>query len=329
MRATLDPRAVLQHLAPGGPVSGAELAEQLGVTRAAVWKQIEALRAAGLPIEARTKVGYCLPWPIDLLAADRIQKALHAAGPPVEVHWELDSTQDALARLPAGAPDLTVVLAELQTQGRGRRGHGWASPPCLGLYLSCLKHFAGGPASLGGLSIAAGVCVAQALTEAGVPDLQLKWPNDVLVHGAKLAGVLIEVQGEYDGPCTARVGVGVNLRLPPALGATLGQPVTDLAALCGSAPPERNALAARLIDHLRAGLLKFEQQGLAPFVQDFARRDALAGQALTITGAGDLQQGVGCGIDARGALRVEHGGQVHTIQSSHVSVRPQPLNGGG
>ena len=329
MRATLDPRAVLQQLAPGGPVSGAELAKQLGVTRAAVWKQIEALRAAGLPIEARTKVGYCLPWPIDLLAADRIHRALRTAGPPVQLHWELDSTQDALARLPADAPDLTVVMAELQTQGRDRRRHGWTSPPCLGLYLSCLKHFAGGPASLGGLSIAAGVCVAQALAVAGVPDLQLKWPNDVLVHGAKLAGVLIEVQGEYDGPCTARVGVGVNLRLPPALGATLGQPVTDLTTLCGSALPERNALAARLIDHLRTGLLAFETQGLAPFVQDFSRRDALVGQALTITGAGDLHQGVGRGIDARGALRVEHGGQVHTIQSSHVSVRPQPSSGGG
>lgn len=329
MKATLDPREVLQQLAHGGPVSGAELAAQLGVTRAAVWKQIEALRAAGLPIEARTKVGYCLPWPMELLDAERIQQALPNPAAPVQVHWALDSTQDALARLPGDAPDLSVVLAETQTQGRGRRGHGWASPPCLGLYLSCLKHFAGGPASLAGLSIAAGVCVAQALAEAGVPDLQLKWPNDVLAHGAKLAGVLIEVQGEYDGPCTARVGVGVNLRLPPEWRATLGQPVTDLASLCGGRPPERNALAARLIDHLRTGLITFEEKGLAPFVPDFARRDALAGQALTLTGAGDLHQGVGRGIDARGALRVEHAGQVHTIQSSHVSVRLQPSSGGG
>ena len=108
----------------------------------------EALRAAGLPIEARTKVGYCLPWPMELLDAERIQQALPNPAAPVQVHWALDSTQDALARLPGDAPDLSVVLAETQTQGRGRRGHGWASPPCQGLYLSCLKHFAGGPASL-------------------------------------------------------------------------------------------------------------------------------------------------------------------------------------
>jgi BirA family biotin operon repressor/biotin-[acetyl-CoA-carboxylase] ligase len=125
------------------------------------------------------------------------------------------------------------------------------------------------------------------------------------------------------------VGVGVNLRLPPEWHARLGQPVTDLATLCGGRPPERNALAARLIDHLRTGLITFEEKGLVPFVPDFARRDALAGQALTLTGAGDLHQGVGRGIDARGALRVEHAGQVHTIQSSHVSVRLQPSSGGG
>jgi len=321
MKRALSPHEVMQRLAPGTPISGEALAEQLGVTRAAVWKQIAALRALGLPIEARTNVGYSLPWPVELLDATRIAQLSGEAGPPVQVHWALDSTQDELARTLQAQPDLAVVLAEQQTGGRGRRGHAWRSPPCMGVYLSCLKRFAGGPATLSGLSIAAGVCAAQALAELGVPDLRLKWPNDLLARGAKLAGILIELQGEYDGPCTARVGVGVNLRLPDDLHESVSQPVIDLATLCDGTPPGRNAIAAALIRHLRAGLLGFERAGLAPLLADFARLDALAGQPLRLDGAGVPNEGTGRGINERGALRVEHAGSVTLIESSQVSVR--------
>ncbi|MGB6099309.1 MAG: biotin--[acetyl-CoA-carboxylase] ligase [Comamonas sp.] len=324
MKRTLSPHEVMQRLAPGMPISGEALAEQLGVTRAAVWKQIAALRALGLPIEARTNVGYSLPWPVELLDATRIAQLSGAAGPPIQVHWALDSTQDELARTLHAQPDLAVVLAEQQTGGRGRRGHVWSSPPCMGVYLSCLKRFAGGPATLSGLSIAAGVCTAHALAELGVPDLRLKWPNDLLARGAKLAGILIEVQGEYDGPCTARVGVGVNLRLPEDLHQTVTQPVIDLATLCSGQPPGRNAIAAALIRHLRAGLLSFERSGLAPFLDDFARLDALADQPLCLQGAGALREGTGRGINDRGALRVQHEGIITLIESSQVSVRIAP-----
>ncbi|MCZ2103850.1 MAG: biotin--[acetyl-CoA-carboxylase] ligase [Burkholderiales bacterium] len=321
MKHSLTPRDVVRRLAPGTPVSGEALAEELGVTRAAVWKQIAALRALGLPIEARTNVGYCLPWPVELLDAARIAQFSGEAGAPVQVHWALDSTQDELARALDALPDLAVVLAEQQSGGRGRRGHDWRSPPCMGVYLSCLKRFAGGPATLSGLSIAAGVCAVHALAELGVPDLRLKWPNDLLARGAKLAGILIEVQGEYDGPCTARVGVGVNLHLPGDLHEAVHQPVIDLATLCDGTPPGRNVIAAAVIRHLRAGLLGFERSGLAPFLAAFARLDALAGHPLRLDGAGVPSTGTGRGIDERGALRVEHAGAITLIESSQVSVR--------
>lgn len=322
-----DPPAkeLLRQLATGEPVSGEALAAQLGVTRAAVWKQIAALRAMGLPIEARSRAGYRMPWPLQLLHTPSIASRLGTApGAPIHLHWELDSTQDALARLLPDAPDLTVVLAEHQTLGRGRRSHGWLSPPGLGLTLSCLKHFAGGPARLSGLSIAMGVCVVQALTSAGVPGLQLKWPNDVVTDHGKLAGILIEVSGEYDGPSVVRVGVGLNVRLSPTLHGTLDQPVTDLATLCGGTPPDRNALAACVIEHLRTGLLRFEQEGLAPFARDFAHMDWLAGKPLTVSGPHGMQTGMGRGIDAHGALRVETGGHITSVYSDNVSVRSQP-----
>ncbi|MBW7832670.1 MAG: biotin--[acetyl-CoA-carboxylase] ligase [Simplicispira suum] len=318
-------RELLRQLATGNPVSGEALATQLGVTRAAVWKQIDALRAMGLPIEARSRAGYRMPWPMQLLQVPSIVSKLGtAAGAPVHLYWELDSTQDELARLLPDAPDLTVVLAERQTLGRGRRSHGWLSPPGLGITLSCLKHFAGGPARLSGLSIAMGVCVVQALTCAGVPGLQLKWPNDVVAAQGKLAGILIEVSGEYDGPSVVRVGVGMNVRLSPAVHGTLDQPAADLATLCGGTPPDRNELAARIIASLRIGLLRFEQEGLAPFAQDFAHMDWLAGKPLSVHGPQGMQSGIGRGIDARGALCVEIDGRIRSVYSDKVSVRIQP-----
>jgi len=194
------------------------------------------------------------------------------------------------------------------------------------VYLSCLKRFAGGPATLSGLSIAAGVCAAQALAELGVPDLRLKRPNDLLARGAKLAGILIEVQGEYDGPCTARVGVGVNLRLPDDLHESVSQPVIDLATLCDGTPPGRNAIAAALIRHLRAGLLGFERAGLAPFLADFARLDALAGQPLRLDGAGVPNEGTGRGINERGALRGARGQRHADREQPSVGAPGHQLN---
>lgn len=315
-------RELLHQLAAGSAVSGETLATHLGVTRAAVWKQIAALRAMGLPIEARTRAGYRMPWPMQLLHIPSIVSKLGTApDSPVHLHWELDSTQDELARLLPDAPDLTVVLAEHQTLGRGRRSHGWLSPPGLGITLSCLKYFVGGPAVLSGLSIAMGVCVVQALASAGVPGLQLKWPNDVVTDHGKLAGILIEVSGEYDGPSVVRVGVGLNVRLPPTVQGTLDQPVTDLATLCGGTPPDRNELAARVIERLRIGLLRFEQEGLAPFAQDFVHMDWLAGKPLTVRGPHGMHSGIGHGIDAHGALRAEIDGHITSVYSDKVSVR--------
>lgn len=307
MPSELSARELLRQLGTGNAVSGEALATQFDVTRAAVWKQIAALRALGLPIEARSRAGYRMPWPLQLLHLPSIASKLQTASDsPIHLHWEQDSTQDALARLLPDAPDMTVVLAEYQTLGRGRRGHGWLSPPGMGITLSCLKHFAGGPAALSGLSIAMGVCLVQALTRAGVPGLQLKWPNDVVADEGKLAGILIEVSGEYDGPSVVRVGVGLNVRLAPSVHGAIDQAVTDLATLCGGTPPDRNALAARLIEHLRIGLLRFEREGLLPFAQDFAHMDWLAGKSLSVCGPHGMQSGIGRGIDAHGALRVEN-----------------------
>lgn len=322
MKPGFSAQDLLRELASGSAVSGEALATRLGLTRAAIWKQMAALRALGLPIQARTGAGYSLPWPIELLDAGAITARLAPPGAPVHVHWQLDSTQGELARIAHQAPDLTAVLAETQSAGRGRRGRDWLCPPGMGVMLSILKRFSGGPAALSGLSVAMGVCAVQALQSlVPVEGLRLKWPNDLVIKGRKLAGILIEVDGEYDGPCTARVGLGLNLHLAPSVRQQLQQAATDLATSCGAALPARNLLAACLIDHLRAGLSRFEREGLAAFAEDFRRLDALAGQPLTLHGAQGEQRGIGRGIDARGALQVDIDGRLEAVFGDKISVR--------
>lgn len=318
----MHPRDVVAALAAGGETSGAALAQRLGVTRAAVWKQIEALRARGLPIEAQAGSGYRLGWPLQLLDVGVLRAGL--ASLPLgglDVHWELDSTSSELQRRGAAAADLSVVLAESQSAARGRRGRGWLSPPAVNLYLSCLKRFDAGFAALSGLSLAIGVAVLRALEDVGIDGAGLKWPNDVLVGDAKLAGILVELSGEYQGPCVAVVGVGLNLRMPSALRARAGQAVADLAGLCGGVPPERNAVAVRLIVRLVECLQRFEQDGFAAFAADFARFDLLYGKPLRLSGVHGELEGVGAGVDARGALRVRTDGGDIAIDSAEVTVR--------
>jgi BirA family biotin operon repressor/biotin-[acetyl-CoA-carboxylase] ligase len=322
---------LLAELAAGAPCSGVELAARAGVTRAAVWKQIEALRARGVPIEAGGAGGYRLPWPIQLLDAARIRGALPAAVAKrlgaLEVHWELDSTSSELQRRGAAAPDLSVVLAETQSAGRGRRGRRWLSPPGLNLYLSCLKRFDTGFASLAGLSLAVGVIVLRTLESLDIAGAGLKWPNDVLAvangkRSGKLAGILVELSGEYQGPCAAVIGIGLNLRLTDALREQAGQPACDLATLAGGTPPERNRVAAALIAALTDGLRQFEREGFAAFADDYARHDLLHGQPLRLSGAGGERDGTGAGVDARGALLLRlPDGELQRVDSADVSVR--------
>ncbi|WP_132142791.1 biotin--[acetyl-CoA-carboxylase] ligase [Luteibacter rhizovicinus] len=321
-------RDLLEALATGEAVSGAALARRAGVTRAAVWKQIEALRLKGVPVEAKVGGGYRLPWRTELLDPARIREHL----PPdiaqdlglLEVHWEIDSTSSELQRRLPTLDDCSIVIGEMQSAGRGRRGRAWLSPPGMNLYLSILKRFDGGFAGMTGLSLAVGVILMRALDELGIRTAGLKWPNDVLAGQAKLAGILVELSGEYLGPCTAVIGIGVNIRLPDALHEQAEQPITDLASLRGDDPPGRNRVAGVLIEKLVEGLRQFDRQGFAGFVADYAQYDLLKGEPLRVIGAQSEFAGTGEGVDPRGALLVRRDeGDIVAIDSADVSVRRQ------
>jgi BirA family biotin operon repressor/biotin-[acetyl-CoA-carboxylase] ligase len=318
-------REVLQRLI-AGPVSGDTLAREAGLTRAAMWKRIEALREAGVDIDAQAGRGYALRHPLELLDAAAISAALpidvRANVATLEVAWSLDSTNSELLRRDTPAQGAAVLLAERQTGGRGRRGRTWMSPLAAHLYLSVARQFSGGLSRLGGLSLVAGVAVAEALHAAGHDDVQLKWPNDLLVSGRKLGGLLVEGGGEHAGPVRAVIGLGLNVRMPSDAEAALDQPWIDLAQLA-SAAPARNAVAANVLGHLLPALEQFDAEGLSPFLTRYARFDALAGREVLIHGPGAPSSGTALGIASDGALRVRVEGEARSFHAGEVSVRPR------
>lgn len=319
--------AVLAALADGVAVSGGELGARLGLTRAAVWKQVARLRGLGLEVDAQPGAGYRLAAPFDRLDGAAIHAALPPAlrarmAPPAS-HWQLDSTSsELLRRASAGAPDLACCLAEVQNAGRGRRGREWRMPLGGGLAMSLLKRFDRGMAALAGLSLVVGIAACEALGDAGIAGVGLKWPNDLVAADAKLGGILVELGGDALGPCHAVIGIGLNLRLGDALIAAIDQPCTDLARLAGAAPA-RNALAARLLARLVPALERFERDGFAPFASAFAGFDALRGRPVRVIRAGDAgaRDGIACGVDARGALRMRFDDGERSIDSGELSVR--------
>lgn len=321
----MDDRALLARLATGR-VSGDALAREFGLTRAAVWKRIQNLRAAGVEIEGRAGDGYGLAHPVELLDAQALRSQLPAgvreglAG--LEIAWTLESTNTELLRRPVPARGVAVLLAERQTGGRGRRGRQWASPLASHIYLSLSRGFGGGLAQLAGLSLAVGVAAAEALRAAGFAQVGLKWPNDLLAGGAKLGGLLVEGGGEVAGPARAVIGLGLNVHMPAAFATGIGQAWTDLDTLAGQAV-SRNRIVAALLAALLPALDRFDAQGLAPFLPRYAALDLLAGRPVRVEEAGTLSEGVARGLADDGALRVELAGGMRHFHAGEVSVRPQ------
>jgi len=320
----MNDREMLVRLAqaPGG---GTALAREFGMTRAAVWKRIHALRGAGVEILARSGSGYALAAPLDLLDGERIRERLPAdvvAGlDACEVVWETDSTNAELLRRAATAR-LQVLVAERQTAGRGRRGRSWTSPLAAHLYLSLQRRFDGGVAALAGLSIAVGVATAEALRTLGFAAVGLKWPNDLVVRDRKLGGILIEFGGEDAGVVRAVIGIGINVRMPAAAAAHIDQPWIDLQAL-GTPLPSRDALAAEVIAAQARALDLFAESGLAPFLSRWRALDALGGRSVEVIAGVRREPGIALGIDDRGALRVRHADGERDYHSAEISVRAQ------
>lgn len=335
---------ILAILCDGKLHSGVSIASNLKVSRSAVHKHIKLLHSLGVEVHAIPGRGYRLSQAIELLNHQAIDAHLTRAARSqiagMEIHFTLDSTNDyCLQQLrlqplrntvadpgstrlpPASVVPARVVLAEYQRNGRGRRGKPWVSPFAGNLYLSLQWHFVNGALQLGGLSIVIGVALAKALTNIGVPDLRLKWPNDIYCRGAKLGGILIDVVAEASGPCTVVIGVGLNVKIPGQHGTKIDQSWTDLEMLMGRQCPKRNQLVAELLNHLCPAIEQFEQQGLTEAIDAWSDWDMMRGQEVILQLVSQQVRGTARGIDSQGAILLDTEAGLRRFTSGEVSLR--------
>ncbi len=319
--------ALLSLLAGGEYVSGQALADVLGVSRTAVWKQLNKLADAGLELESVKGLGYRIPGGLDLLDADAVRAGMGAESRALlgrlDIRDSLGSTNaEAMAQIAAGCGSGYVCTAEQQTAGRGRLGRQWVSPYARNLYLSVVWEYSQGAAALEGMSLAVGVAVARALANCGLPAVQLKWPNDVLHQGAKLGGILLEMTGDAAGTCQVVIGIGLNVDMPETSAAAIDQDWTDVRRLAGGEHPGRSALLGALLDELLPMLATFESSGFAPWRDEWQALDAFAGETVVLHSGSQQMAGVARGVDGRGALQLETAASgVQSIFGGEISLR--------
>lgn len=255
----------------------------------------------------------------DRVPLDRAEIARLAGGFEIEIHDLIDSTQRrARERVEAGERNPAVVIANAQSAGRGTRGRAWQSPPAAAVYLTAIWPSARRLAGLAGLSLVAGLAVRAALAHWRV-DVRLKWPNDVWAGQRKLGGILVEIVGDRRGSIVL-IGIGLNLKLPPAAAASIDQPWIELAQLLDPLPP-RNALIGALLAELHRCLLQFENRGLDAFMDAWREADALAGKDIWLLESAGPRAARALGIDELGRLKVDSAGQHRLISSGEVSIR--------
>ncbi len=315
--------AVLRRLSDGGFRSGEAIARELGVSRGSVWNALHSAEQAGIRVFKVRGRGYCLPEALDWLDP---QQVLESAGAlagrfEIEILDTAPSTSTLLLERAGAEPSGKVIAAELQWAGRGRRGRAWHCGLCEGLTFSLLWRFEQGPAFLAGLSLAVGVGLTRAFDELGAGGTRLKWPNDVLHGAGKLAGTLIELQGEMQGPSAAVIGVGINLKLGPESRRRVDQPVTDLAAAAEDV--SRSRVLGVTLAHLARVLADFETGGgFGPFAEAWMGRDAYKNRPVSLAlPDGGAIEGTARGVDRDGALVLETRSGVRRFFGGELSLR--------
>lgn len=315
---------LLSILADGECHSGQDLADAQGVSRTAIWKQVTAVADLGVPVERVRGLGYRIPGGLDLLAADEIRARLlpDAGGllSALQIHQSIDSTNLELQRQTLAESGATVCLSESQSAGRGRRGRTWQSPFACNIYMSVAWKFAGGASAFGGLSLMVGVVVCNALQKLGADGVNLKWPNDVLRDGRKLAGVLVEMSGDVTGPCTAVIGIGINVVVPESVAKNIDQPWSDLRDL-PAAGVTRNTIVAEVLNALLPALEAYESEGFHAWSERWHALHAYQDQTVLIRSGDNDTVGLARGVDEQGALLLETAAGVQRVHGGEVSLR--------
>lgn len=317
MKDNTIPLTLISILADGEFHSGEQLGERLGMSRAAINKHVQTLRDWGVDVFTVPGKGYSLPEPIQLLSQEFISSQINQG--QVAVLPVIDSTNqyllDRIGTLQSG----DACVAEYQQAGRGRRGRKWFSPFGANLYLSMYWRLEQGPAAAIGLSLVIGIVMAEVLRDLGASQVRVKWPNDLYLQDRKLAGILVELTGKTGDAAQIVIGAGINLAMRQVESDVINQGWINLQE--AGIAIDRNTLAARLINELRAALELFEQEGLTPYLSRWEKLDNFINRPVKLI-IGDKEiVGISRGIDTQGALLLEQDGAVKAWMGGEISLR--------
>ena len=319
---------LIDQLSDGRYHTGTELGETLGISRTAIWKQIQKLPELGLQYQTEKQLGYRLEKPLDLLDADLIKQQIQTGFTQDEVTLVVEpvvtSTNTLLLERANRGEEihLELLTAEMQNAGKGRRGRSWFSPFASSLSCSLGWSFDGSAQELQGLSLAIGVAMKVGLGRLGVKGVGLKWPNDVYLDQAKLGGILIEITGDLAGPCKLVVGFGLNVHRPSGFNpSSLNQPVAFLSDLNIPLPSRSELIAALYLEVLRV-LSSYATTGFAPWVDSWNEAHVWKGcKAQLITHQDTATVTLGQ-VNQLGELAVvDSSGQHKWLNSGEISLR--------
>ena len=320
---------LLEQLAKPGFHGGDQLGKALGISRVSVSKHMASLRDKGLPLVSVAGKGYCLEDSITLLSEEKIEAFIAEKNrsniADIQVHQELDSTNKWLLEQDFHTNKAVVCVTESQPAGRGRRDRQWHTSPYRNLMFSLSWRFANWPPALPGISLVAGLIVAEALALCGVPGVQIKWPNDIYLKNKKLGGLLVSAKGEASGACDLVVGVGVNHHILDSDAAAIDQDWIDLKS--ENLAVDRNQLAALISEGFLDLLPEFEQNGFESFQKAWNDRCQYMDQRVRLfdqTNKNDSAlQGICRGVDKAAVLQIEtESGKFTQITNADLSMRP-------
>lgn len=324
MHLTHSQLTLLQLLGDGECHSGSELGAALGITRSAIWKQINHLIESGIPIKRMRHQGYQLPNQLILLNKQKITEYLIAEKhiSPFELHLltTIDSTNRYLKDLPL-SNSVDICCAEIQTQGRGRFGRHWHSPFGENIYCSSRWNLNYDLAKLSGLSLVTSLAIVATLNELDLSsNIKIKWPNDILWDNKKLCGSLIEILAESNGNVQVIIGVGLNVNTDTQNNPLPDKPWCSLYEMTQK-HFDRNVLIAKLITHLEYYLIKFIHHDLNFFMDEWSKSDYLFGKKIKVNQSSNSLSGLACGINESGQLIVEDDdGIKHFLSSGDTSL---------
>lgn len=313
---------LLNHLNDGRFHSGEALGRECGISRAAVNQYINKLQDLGVDIYSVHGKGYKLARPLELLDHQSICIAAETIKDLILVESVVTSSNDILRDLLAGSklPPGYTVIAEAQTEGRGRRGKQWFSPFGCNLYMSFYWPISDGINGAMGLSLVVGIAVVKALQKMGVSTVGVKWPNDIYIDGQKVAGILVDLESQADGSANSIIGLGLNLSMPASSSQKIDQRWTELKSHLKQ-PISRNVISGMIHREVIAALQEFDREGLKPTRDVWPRYDVFIEQSVTLTMGQRAVTGICRGIDENGAVLLETEGSTVRYFGGEISLR--------